>query len=126
MGKGDTLLNAAIGAVVTVVFTFTGASPILGGGVAGYLQQESRESGAKVGALSGVLAFLPFLLFLLLFFSVFLGGALAVGLGTPGGLGVTLLFFFVGPLFLLWSVSLGAIGGYLGTYIREDLEGSVP
>lgn len=122
MGKGDTLSNAVIGAVVTVVFSFTGASPILGGGAAGYLQRESRKSGAKAGALSGALAFLPFLFFLFLFFGVFFGGIVGGGLGLPGGFGLAVVF--VVPVFLLWSVALGAIGGYLGTYIREDVEGA--
>jgi hypothetical protein len=117
MGKGDTLTNAVVGAVVTVVFSFTGASPVLGGVAAGYLQRESRTSGAKVGALSGALAFLPFSSFLFLFF-----GVLFRGLGAPGGFGVSVVLFFVLPMFLLWSVGLGAIGGYVGTYIREDIE----
>ncbi|AUX09800.1 hypothetical protein AArcSl_2175 [Halalkaliarchaeum desulfuricum] len=71
MARGDTLLNTVIGAVVTVILSFTGVSPILGGGTAGYLQGESRKSGAKVGALSGVFAFVPFLLFAAVIFGFF-------------------------------------------------------
>ena len=121
MGKGDTLINAVIGAVVTIVLSFTGFSPILGGAVAGYLQRETRKSGAKVGALSGALSFLPFLFFGVLFFGIFLGGPMmAGGMGVPGGPELLIIMFFFIPGFLLWSVGLGAVGGYLAVYLRED------
>lgn len=122
MGRGDTLGNAVIGAVVTVVLSFTGVSPVLGGAVAGYLQRESRESGARVGALSGALAFLPFLLFAFLFAGVVFGGVLGGGFGLPGPAFVVL--FVVVPTFLVWNVGLGALGGYLGTYLREEYQGT--
>lgn len=115
MGKGDTLLNAVIGAAVTVALSFTGFSPLLGGGVAGYLQQRGRRDGGKVGALSGAIAFLPSLLFVLLFFGVFfLGG------GFPGGVELLLLLFVLFPILLIWNVALGGVGGYLGAYAREE------
>ena len=123
MGEGDTLLNAAIGAVVTVVLSFTGFSPIIGGAVAGYLQRESRRSCAKVGALSGAIAFVPFLLFLFLFFSVSLGG-IGGRMGLPGGPELLVIFFIMFPILLVWNVGLGALGGYLAAYLREDLQGS--
>lgn len=122
MGKGDTVINAVIGAVVTIVLSFTGFSPILGGAVAGYLQQETRVSGAKVGGLSGALSFLPFLFFGFLFFGVFLGGPMmAGGMGVPGGPELFIILFFIFPVFLLWSVGLGALGGYLAVYLREEM-----
>jgi hypothetical protein len=122
MGKGDTLINAVIGAVVTLVLSFTGFSPILGGAVAGYLQDETRTSGAKVGALSGALSFLPFLFFGFLFFGIFLGGPMmAGGMGVPGGPELFIVLFFVFPAFLVWNVGLGALGGYLAVYLREEL-----
>lgn len=126
MGKGDTLMNAVIGAVVTVVLSFTGFSPLLGGAVAGYLQRESRTSGAKVGALSGVFAFIPFLLFMFLFFGVFFGGMMGGGMGIPGGPELIVILFIMFPMFLLWNVGLGAVGGYLATYLREDLQEASP
>ena len=67
MGKDDTLLNALLGALVTVVLSFTGFSPILGGAAAGYLQQNGPGDGARVGALSGLVASLPVLLVFILF-----------------------------------------------------------
>jgi hypothetical protein len=38
MGERTGFENAAIGAVVTIVLSFTGFSALLGGGIAGYLQ----------------------------------------------------------------------------------------
>lgn len=122
MAKGDTFLNALIGAVVTLVLSFTGFSPILGGAVAGYLQRESRKSGAKVGALSGAIAFIPFLVFVFIFFGIFFGGTMAGGMGMPGGPELLIIFFIMFPLFLAWNIGLGALGGYLGTVIQEDVQ----
>jgi hypothetical protein len=123
MAKGDTLLNAGIGAVVTVVLSFTMFSPLIGGAVASYLQREDSSSGVRVGALSGALAALPFLLFVF-----FVGGFVFAGpmfggpggMGVPGGFAVLLLvgFFFA----LVWSVGLGALGGYVGVYLRNETD----
>lgn len=127
MGRGDTLLNAAIGAVVTIVTSFLGVSPILGGGVAGYLQRESRERGAMVGALSGALASIPLAAVLMLIFVL----GIAVPFADPGlalgGLGIIVFGFVVLLIVAAWNVALGAAGGYLGTYVREETElGSEP
>jgi hypothetical protein len=50
------LTNALIGAVVTVVLPFVPFSPLLGGAVAGYLQE---RDGFRVGAPSGAIAAVP-------------------------------------------------------------------
>lgn len=120
MGKGDSLINAAIGAAVTVLLSFTGVSPAIGGAVAGYLQQESRNSGAKVGALSGVFAFLPFLFVLVLVFGFLVAGQMMRGV--PGGVELLVILLVALPFVLLWNAGLGAVGGYLGTYVREEIE----
>lgn len=120
MGEGDTLLNAAVGAVVSVLLSFTGVSPVVGGAVAGYLQREGPRRGATVGALSGALAFLPFLLVVVLVGAA-IGLAPAMGGGVPGGVELVVVFLFaVVPVVLLWSAGLGAVGGYLGAYVREE------
>lgn len=123
MGKGATLINALIGAIVTVVLSFTGFSPIIGGAVAGYLQRESRRGCAKVGALSGAIAFVPFLLFIFLFFGVMFGG-IGGRMGIPGGPELLVIIFIMFPMFLVWNIGLGALGGYLAAYLREDLQES--
>lgn len=120
MGKGDTLLNAVIGAVVTIVLSFTGISPVLGGAVAGYLQQGTRRAGARVGGISGAIAFLPFVGVLVLGFGFFLTGLATGGFGVPGGVELLVVLLVVVPFLLFWNVGLGAVGGYLGTYLREE------
>jgi len=121
MGRGDTLLNAAIGTAVTVLLSFTGVSPLLGGGVAGYLQQEGRTSGATVGAVSGLVASVLFLVFSALFFGLFrFGLAPAVAFSAPGGPELLVLLVIAVPMVAVWNVGLGALGGYVGAYIYED------
>jgi len=145
MGEGDTLLNAAIGAVVTLilsftgfsssppgdpasprrvvtlVLSFTGFSPILGGMAAGYLQRGDRAGGTRVGALAGALAAVPFLLLFLLFGGFFsTGSMMGGGMGVPGGFLFFFPFAFVSAL--VWSVGLSALGGYLGVYVATETE----
>lgn len=122
MGEGDTLLNAVIGAAVTVVLSFTGFSPLIGGGVAGYLQRGTRTGGAKVGAIAGALAFLPFVFLVVVALGFFT--MVGTGVGMPGGFELLVISFILLPLVFLWNVGLGAAGGYLGVYVREELGGS--
>lgn len=119
MGEGDTGLNAVIGAVVTIVLSFTGFSPLLGGAVAGYLQRGYRGDGVRVGAISGGIAALPFLLIAFVFGGfIFAGPMMGRGLGIPGGSVILVLLAVV--FALLWNVGLGGVGGYLGNYIAMD------
>lgn len=124
MGEGDTLLNAVIGAVVTVLTSFVPVSPVIGGAVAGYLQ---RRDGLSVGALSGVLAAIPLVaLFglLLTFFGVFLGFGAPTELLAFGALGLFGLLLVFAVLVLI-SALLGALGGLLGVYIYEETDGDL-
>jgi hypothetical protein len=124
MGEGDTLLNALVGAGVTVILSFTGFSPVIGGGVAGYLQRSDRMGGARVGAISGAIATLPFLLLAVVVFGFF--GLLAgIPMG-PRAIGAS-LFGLVAVLFgfllvVVWTVGLSAVGGYLGVYVAEETD----
>ena len=125
MGDGDTGLNALIGAVVTVLTTFTGLAPLLGGAVAGYL---NRRDGVKVGALSGVIASVPvlivaFVLGSMFAFMPFMGNTMGAGPGPgfAGAMGIVAITFGLGFV-LAYTVGLGALGGYLGEYLyREDV-----
>ncbi|MFB6133880.1 MAG: DUF5518 domain-containing protein [Halanaeroarchaeum sp.] len=84
MLRENELRDAAIGAIVTIVLSFTAISPLLGGGISGYLQGGSPKRGARTGAISGAVASIPMALVLLFGFVLFLGG---VGtLGVPGGI----------------------------------------
>ncbi len=109
---GNTWLNALIGAVVTIVFSFTIISPILGGAAAGYLE---RTRGVRAGAIAGVIAIIPMLLF---------GIALVGLLALPGGAPRLFSLFFVFGIFIIipiYVIGLSALGGYLGEYIRSEL-----
>ncbi|MFB6087680.1 MAG: DUF5518 domain-containing protein [Haloarculaceae archaeon] len=126
MGKGDTGLNALVGAVVTIVLA--GAvpfAPILGGGIAGYLQGGDRSDGLRVGTISGVIALVPGLLVVAFVVSVL--GAIFLGGGMQGmplafpALG-SVVFFFVFLFAVVYIVGLSAVGGWLGNYVRHDTD----
>ncbi|MFW5948979.1 MAG: DUF5518 domain-containing protein [Halolamina sp.] len=104
-------VNALIGAVVTVVFSFLGLSPLLGGAAAGYLE---RRDGGRVGALSGLFASLPMLLFVVL--AGFLLGVLGFGDVFSGIALLLLVALFV----VVFTVALSAVGGVLGVYLAEE------
>lgn len=110
------LLNALIGAVVTIVTApLLPLAAIVGGGVAGYLQRGDLGTGAKVGAVSGLIAAVPAVFFAWLVASLFLlGGDLLFGL--------TSIVIVVGFLVLLgYLVGAGALGGALGAYLRAEM-----
>ena len=117
MGEGDTILNAVIGAAVGLILSFLPAAIVIGGALAGYLQDIPREyrEGAKVGALAGVFALVPALL---LFGTV--GGFMMAGMGRSGG-----LFALFAPILLFFGagyfVGGGALGGALGAYLADEL-----
>lgn len=112
----NTLMNALIGAAVSIVLAFLPFSTVLGGGVAGYLQGGEYADGAKVGAISGVFAAIPFA-FLLVFVGVFL-------LAVPVRFALALAVFAVTLLFVLsiYTVGLSALGGVLGVYVKREVE----
>jgi hypothetical protein len=104
--------------VVTVALSFTGFSALLGGGVAGYLQNEPPRGGARTGAISGGIAVLPVVLVLVLGFVLYLGAP--SGIGLPGGIELAIILFVMFPLLFGWIIALSAVGGYLGGYVRSE------
>jgi len=126
MDTENTLLNAVVGAVASVLLSFTGLGPLLGGAVAGYLNSDgTAESGdgLRVGALSGFVASIPIvgLLLVVLVLLPFLGVfafPLEVGLAV-GGLAVITGIAVLGGV--AYSVVLSALGGLLGVYLKEEL-----
>ncbi|SNR44107.1 DUF5518 domain-containing protein [Halorubrum vacuolatum] len=117
MNPGNTWVNALIGAVITIGLSFTGFSPLLGGGLAGYLQAESPKRGATVGALSGVIAAIPLFMIMVLGFWLFVGVPGVHG-GFPGGIELVVIVVMMLPMMLLWFGCLSAAGGYLGAYLH--------
>lgn len=110
--------NAVLGAVATAVLSFVPFSPVVGGGVAGYLDHFASGRSTSVGALSGVLAVAPALAVL-----AFVTGGLFAGLSAVGetGLGiVTAATMLLVVLFVVaYGAGLGALGGFAGGRIAE-------
>jgi len=116
--EGDFWVNALIGAVVMVALSWIPFATVLGGGVAGYLQRGTRLGGAKVGAVAGLIAAVPVFAVLGVVFSVFSFGAIAGGeaLGFVV-FGAIMLFALVVTAAIV--AGTGAVGGYIGVYLRE-------
>ncbi len=118
------LLNAVIGGVVGVIISFVPLSPILGGGISGYLENGTREAGLKVGAGAGVVMLVPVILLAFVVMTVLGFGGVAAAFGgnvavAPVAFGA--LALFVIGLSAIYTVGLSALGGYLGVYVREEL-----
>lgn len=121
MGEGDTLVNAVIGGIASVVLSFVPLSPLLGGAVAGYLEGGSRNDGLRVGVYAGIVAAIPLVLGVVLVLVA--SGVAVVGAGPRSGGGIALfLLVAVGALVLggLYTVGLSAAGGWLGNYLKQD------
>lgn len=114
-GDDGFYLHALIGAVAMVVLSFIPLSPLLGGAAAGYLH---RRNGMKLGAIAGLFAAPP-VVAMMLVLTYFAPVVTALQSGTDIGfglLGPVLLLLVVG----LYTVILGALGGYLGVYLNES------
>lgn len=109
----NTLMNALIGAVVTVVTApALPFAAIVGGAVAGYLQQ---RDGLKVGALSGAIAAVP-----AFFIAWLIAGVLLIGADPVAAL-TSVFAIAVFAAVLAYLVLAGALGGLIGVYVREEL-----
>lgn len=123
MGEGDTLINGLLGGIVAIVLSAVPFSPVLGGTLAGYLEGGSRNDGLRVGALAGVVAAVPLAAFVVA--AVLISGVALVGIGPRAAGGIVafgVLFLFVAVLSALYTVGLGALGGWLGNYVRYDTD----
>ncbi|WP_137284118.1 DUF5518 domain-containing protein [Halorussus salinisoli] len=112
----NTLMNAVVGAIVTVVTApLLPFAAIVGGGVAGYLQRGDFAEGAKVGAIAGAIATVPAFLFAWAVVGfVLLGGDPLLALSS-----LFAIFLFV--VVALYLVGAGALGGALAVYLRREL-----
>ena len=120
MDTENTLLNAVVGAIATTVLSFTGISPVLGGAVAGYLNE---DDGLRVGAISGAIASIPvvgllLLVLVLLPFLGLFGFPLEVGIAA-GGVVIFGAIVVIGGV--AYTVVLSALGGLLGVYVKNEL-----
>ncbi|WP_436932132.1 DUF5518 domain-containing protein [Halosimplex halobium] len=116
--EGEFWVNALIGAVVMVVLSWIPFATVLGGGVAGYLQRGTRMEGARIGAVSGLIAAVPVFAVLVLVFSVFSFGAVVGGEAFGAAVFVAIALFALAVTAAVVA-GTGAVGGYLGVYLRE-------
>jgi hypothetical protein len=121
-GDRTLLVDALVGAAVTVVLAIVPLAPAIGGVVAGYLH---REEGARVGALAGLFAAVPLGLLVGLLMVAF---GFFVPLGPAPGpvralLGVLAASMQVGYGVVAGCVVGGTAGGVLGVRYAERREG---
>ena len=112
----NTYLNALIGAIATVLLSFTGISPVLGGAVAGYLEGGETSDGLRVGAISGAIASLPALGILLV--ALFL---IPVAPDPGAVIGGGLIALVIVALVFAYVMTLSAVGGAIGAYAKREL-----
>jgi hypothetical protein len=112
---GNTLLNGLLGGIVGGILSFVPLSTVLGGGVAGYLEGGDYAAGAKVGAIAGLVAAVPFALVWWLVVAVLS----MVSIPLTGALwtATALVFLFA----IVYVVGLSVLGGILGVYVRAEV-----
>lgn len=110
--RGSLAISVFAGVAVTLLFSFIPFSTVLGGMAAGYLRGGGERDGAVAGAITGLVAFAPFvlLLYLILAFVAFAGApslfsTIAIVLVITAG---------------IYTVGGGAIGGYIGTLLSRE------
>jgi hypothetical protein len=108
--------HSMYGAAAGAVLSFIPFSTALGGAIAGYLRNGQSPSGAKVGAITGVLGTIPVAVLTLGVVVGAAGGASAIGEGAAGTL-LALLGVVVLLVLALVNAGLGALGGALGKRI---------
>jgi hypothetical protein len=121
MAEGDTLLNAVIGGIASIVLSFIPLSPVLGGAIAGYLEGGDRSTGLRIGVYAGIVAAIPLALFLIAAITIF-GFFLAIPPGGGEGAAILVIFLVVVVFMALYTVGLSAVGGWLGNYVRYDTD----
>ncbi|MUV90409.1 hypothetical protein GJ629_11255 [Halapricum sp. CBA1109] len=111
--------SAVLGAVATSVLSFAPFSPVLGGGLAGYLEQPASGRPVSVGALSGFVAMVPALVIL-----GFVTIGLYLGFATiqEAGLGFVVVAGMVFGLLVVsaYGAGLGALGGFAGGRLAQN------
>lgn len=114
--SNNTLVNAVIGAAAGIILSFIPFSTLLGGAIAGYLEDGEFNNGVKVGAIAGGIMLIPFVLigvFIMIFFLGFGSGGSSIAFGI-----MALFILFISAVY---TVGLSILGGILGIYLRDEL-----
>lgn len=106
------LLNALIGGGVGIVLSFIPGSTLLGGVVAGYLEDGDVESTLRVGSIAGVVMLVPL-------FLIWLVALTFLGLVDAAAFGGLIAAFFVG--IGLYTVGLSVVGALVGRALKDEL-----
>lgn len=106
------VVSVFVGVAVSLLFSFIPFSTVLGGIAAGYLRGGEERDGAVAGAITGLVAFAPFVLLLYLILAFV---ALA---GAPSLFSTIAILIVVSAG--LYTVGGGAIGGYIGTLLSRE------
>lgn len=108
----QTTRHAVVGAIVSFVFLGYAGAPFVGGGLAGYLDDQDLQSGLRVGAVAGILTV-----------------AAVIALAVPDAL---LRGGDLSSMDMLWEgvldpvlegvpvVILSLLGGGVGAYVRRE------
>ncbi len=113
------LVNAVLGAVVSVLTSFVPFSTVFGGAVAGYLEQAESGRTISVGAAAGLLTAAPVALLVVFVFGGLVSGLLDVGaarFAVVAGTGLLVVIATVAAI----AAGLGALGGYIGGWFAAD------
>ena len=112
-GFSNPIANAIIGAVAGIVLSFIPFAPLLGGGIAAYLQGGETSDGLRLGLLAGLIMLLPYA-FAGMFLMLILTGA-----AVESAFGLLVLGAIV--FGSVYTVGLSVLGGYLGIYVSQEL-----
>lgn len=113
-GRGSSLRNGLVGGVVAVVLTVLPLSTLLGGAVAGYLDRRAGRGGSVAGAVTGVVAAVPYLLGGV-YLSVSEVAVPVPELGVPTGILVAGATAFM----IVYAVGLSVLGGVVGSCVYD-------
>lgn len=114
--RGRTIRDGLVGGTVAAVLSFLPLSEVLGGGIAGYLNRGTGRNEVVVGAIAGLVAFLPYLL-------VGLYLAVSPGIVLPGpDLGLSRAFTIAGTasVAFVYVMGLSALGSLLGSTLDDS------
>lgn len=110
--------HAVIGGVATVVLSFLPFSPIIGGGIAGYLEHQVTGKSIGVGGLAGFLSMIP-VISILTFVTIGLFAGFFSIHETGLGIVMTLIMFLVLLFVAAYGAGLGALGGFVASRLVD-------